>query len=552
MRVVIATCAPILSGILLGFGFCDKRYWWFGWLGLIPLHIGLINSKSKIYGYCGAYLGGLVFFGMGLMFLTRMAEGALIPAYVVIVAGAATSWMAAALLITTVRLPATFGLPVAWVAIEWIRSQLFAMIDGSGLPFLYLGELQAQCLPLLQVADIGGVWALSWLFATVNGVFCDLLVQISAKPAFFVREAKSYSLMVAIAVLLSSFLYGSWRLAQNRKREGPVVALVPGFLCPECSPQIEARQIRQKIAAQLNIPDITQRVKRDNTAKWPTLFVWGEHAMPRHTLRFSPPPGAGSEDYAAQFIARLARELSSTIVVGGFRSDRCLQRSECMRISAFCVDGRGDLIAVVDKFHLVPGVDFVPNCLQRPVTWMPKLFGLAEVDLAPGVQRGDKAGLAHLKPQDCDVPVKMGMVVCYDVFFPQVHRRLLRNNNEGDGADFFVGVAYEPWGRECGFSTYSVIHAQIRAVEFRRSYCRVSQGGYSVFIDNCGRIQKIRSESDNNIVVDRMSVDRERTLYAILGDWLPCFCLLGITANIGRSRFSCRTNQGALVRWWQP
>ena len=67
-----------------------------------------------------------------------------------------------------------FTLPVAWVAFDFIRSFLL-----TGFPWAMLGHSQYRTLPLIQIADITGVYGVTLLIVLANVVLYRALRAVS-------------------------------------------------------------------------------------------------------------------------------------------------------------------------------------------------------------------------------------------------------------------------------------------------------------------------------------------------------------------------------------
>lgn len=116
--------------------------------------------------------------------------------------------------------PLVACLPLAWLTFEFVRRQATAIFDGAGYPLGQLGLSQGN-LYWMQIADLGGISAVTLLVAVVNGAIVDL---------FTLRRPAAVGSIVAGAIAVSfSLLYGSWRLAQKVDSAGPTVGLLPGF-----------------------------------------------------------------------------------------------------------------------------------------------------------------------------------------------------------------------------------------------------------------------------------------------------------------------------------
>src|SRR5205809_1127208 len=89
-----------------------------------------------------------------------------------------------------------------WVVSEWLRSTL-----GTGMPWELLGHTQFRHLAVIQIADLGGVYAVSFVMALASVSCAELLGQgrTAARPRPWWVE-----LALPAAVLLATGLYGAY------------------------------------------------------------------------------------------------------------------------------------------------------------------------------------------------------------------------------------------------------------------------------------------------------------------------------------------------------
>ncbi len=73
-------------------------------------------------------------------------------------------------------LPFALTAPVTFAAFEFIRGNLL-----TGFPFFFLAHTQYRYLPIVQIADITGVYGITFLIALVNGCLADIILMRSAK-----------------------------------------------------------------------------------------------------------------------------------------------------------------------------------------------------------------------------------------------------------------------------------------------------------------------------------------------------------------------------------
>src|SRR5439155_1510599 len=88
-----------------------------------------------------------------------------------------------------------------WVVMEWLRSTL-----GTGMPWELLGHTQFRHLTVIQIADLGGVYAVSFVMALASISCAELLGQgrAAARPRPWCA-----GLALPAAVLLATGLYGA-------------------------------------------------------------------------------------------------------------------------------------------------------------------------------------------------------------------------------------------------------------------------------------------------------------------------------------------------------
>ena len=90
-------------------------------------------------------------------------------------------WPAATLLLRALTrrgLPFALTAPVTFAAFEFIRGNFL-----TGFSFFFLAHTQYRYLPLVQIADITGVYGITFLIALVNGCLADLILECGVRSA---------------------------------------------------------------------------------------------------------------------------------------------------------------------------------------------------------------------------------------------------------------------------------------------------------------------------------------------------------------------------------
>ncbi len=170
-------------------------------------------------------------------------------------------------LVVQLRMPATFALPIAWTAVEYLRSS-FVM---GGFPWFILGNCATPAPILVQIADLFGVWGITFLIAMLNGFFVDLL-RMPLKEVVVTRggsrqrfSKKIGRLIATVTVVLAATVsYGVIRLGQQTFRQGPLVTVVQENLSQRADDPPAARDegfmkylaLTDTVLAQASKPDL--------------------------------------------------------------------------------------------------------------------------------------------------------------------------------------------------------------------------------------------------------------------------------------------------------
>jgi apolipoprotein N-acyltransferase len=191
-------------------------------------------------------------------------------------------------------LPLVLTVPVVWTALEFFRVHF-----GTGFGWYLLGHAQHSYLVVIQVADLAGVYAVSFMAAAVNALVFELLCANRHFRTFFSLEAERLppprrtvvvSGVSVLALLLAAVSYGYWRLGQEVMVAGPRVALIQGNL------EQRVRNLRSsgdKEAGQKATETMLEHYSKlsaraaDQRPR-PDLIVWPETSFPDEWLELSP------------------------------------------------------------------------------------------------------------------------------------------------------------------------------------------------------------------------------------------------------------------------
>ena len=239
--------------------------------------------------------------------------------------------------------------PALWVTLEYARSHLL-----SGLGWNLLAYSQAPWRQLIQIADITGVWGVSFIIVLVNVAIAEMGQAIlwrkgrrtSDRDA--IRTATAH-LTCGIAALLVVLGYGSWRISQSPASPAVRVAVVQGNV-----PQEEKWEATQREAILRRYETLTLEAASTR----PQLIVWPETAVPGYL---------DLDEFVTNRLHALVTSVGIPMLVGApmGRLDTDQWR---MTNSAALLDGSGVVSQRYDKLHLVPFGEFIP--FERVMPWL--------------------------------------------------------------------------------------------------------------------------------------------------------------------------------------
>jgi apolipoprotein N-acyltransferase len=451
------------------------------WVGLVPfLVLAVTRAPRAAFGW--GWLGGTVFFLVLLRWLDytfrqysaipwplTWAPIAALAAYCAAYPAlccAAVSWLgrrAGAGL-------ALAGAPAIWVVAEWARGWVL-----GGFPWGLVGYSQYRMLPAIQIAELTGVYGVSFLVVGVNAALAGLLVL----PGRAARRG-----LLGAAVLLGGALaFGLVRLGEVTPTPTVSLALV--------QPSID-QPLKWDPAHQAATLEAYLDLTRDAVAADPDLIVWPETASPT-VFRRDP-----------ELQALLGEIVAGTpLLVGSIDvADRAPTRYSN---TAFLFTDRG-ISGRYDKMHLVPFGEYVPlsNVIGFVRSWAEFI---AELEPGPGpvVFRGP--------------PAPFSVVICYEGIFPELVRDFVRG-----GAGLLVNMTNDAWfGRTSGPLQHLAMYP-LRAVEHRIAIARAANTGVSAFIGPTGRIERTAGLYGRQVLVDRLAIRDRETLFTRLGNWFVGVC----------------------------
>ncbi|MCP4713815.1 MAG: apolipoprotein N-acyltransferase [Deltaproteobacteria bacterium] len=479
----------LLSGLILIVLFPNFGLNELAWISLVPL-LAAVQSKEPSKGFLLGALAGAVFH-LGLIYwvtVSMTVYGKLHPllsGLVLLVLAlflglfvGVTVWLSCVVK-KYVQLDIVLTLPFFWTTMEWVKSWFL-----TGFPWEHLGYSQFEVLPLIQIADVAGVYGISFVLVTVN---CALYALVRGMLS---DKQNAVKLPVVAVLLLSVTLgYGYLRLQDIDAVAGEQLRVA--VVQPNIS-----QDVKWDPAYLEKSLDVFKRLTLESAAERPDLIVWPESATPFFYQ---------SEEGYQERVAALLGQVDTHLVFGSPAWEMQLG-SPVFYNSALLLSPAAEVIGKYDKMHLVPYGEYVP--LQALFPFINKLVeGIG--DFRPGRE------VVNL-----ELPAgPFGTVICYEIIFPGLVRKFAEQ-----GARFLVNITNDAWFGNTSAPYQHLSMAAMRAVESRRYLVRAANTGISAVIRPDGRIVAQTKLFTEAVLPAMIKCRSDLTIYAVYGDVFAWGC----------------------------
>ena len=381
--------------------------------------------------------------------------------------------------------------PCYWVTLEILRA-CWLTENAWGI----LGYSQYEVLPVIQLADVTGVYGVSFVIVLVNVALYRILRYgvgrlSSPRVSAWSRWEWFGSTAVPLLVVAGVVLYGSFRLGEFAAPEAAgddvQVAAVQG--------NIERGFRWKSIYYGKNLGKYL-RMSRDPGAQAADLVVWPENA-----LNFYP-------DLEPRYLYSIQSTMSQpprTLLTGAPHRVETPEGEVQYFNATYLIDGKG-IRDIYRKIHLTP-------FSERKPSWIRKLFS------SPG-----QAPAAFLPGEEYTVFRLPGGVafsgpVCFEMVYPELVRQFVAG-----GAQFLVNVSNDTWFGPTAGPYQHLVYSVFRAVENRRFVVRAANTGVSMFVAPTGEILNRTALGEDAVLSGTVTPLDAVSFYTRFGDLFALAC----------------------------
>lgn len=484
-----------ISGILLIFSFPKFGEGFIAWVALVPLLYAIKDTKRLTEAFSLGFITGLLCHIGILYWITFVVvHYGKLPYF----AGISAMLLLAVYLSVYIALfassivyfrhrdiPVILVAPAMWTAFEYAKSYLF-----TGFPWENLAYSQYMYLPLVQMADITGIYGITFIIVMVNVIVYDVILMTKPETKRIIGEVA-----IGCVIILIICVYGILKIYNVRNslnNADPVdVSIIQGNIDQDIkwNPQFQKETI-----------NTYKNLSLSKAVSGSGLIIWPETATP---FFFQ------DEDDMHRMVIDLARNSGSWLLFGSPSYEKNKEGLSFLN-SAFLVSPDGNIRGQYDKVHLVPYGEYVP---LRP------LFPFIS-KLVAGV--GDFSSGKGFYPLSLDHH-KIGVLICYEGIFPEAGR-----SYKEAGAELLINITNDAWFGMTSAPYQHLSMTTFRAVENRIYIARAANTGISAVIDPTGKIvskTKLFKEASLRETVKYMN---DKTFYMLYGDAFAYICILFI------------------------
>lgn len=450
---------------------------WLIFIFAVPLLIGCQNLKRPSQIFLAGWGYGSLILGIGLFWITNTSW------WLFGLATISHGWLIGVWLLAAHRLLTTKNpgwlvvilLSCLWINIEWLRSLGFL-----AMPTGWVGYQLAPYLPLLQIAEITGVYGLSGLILFTN---IALFLSLSPKAPLIHRILIPTGL---ITLWTGIGFWGQQKLS-TATPEGQIrVALIQGHINDDA--KWDLNELGANIA-------IHETITRTTLPDQPQLIIWPETTVPCFLLH-------PQRHDVLKRISQFAKDIQTPILLGT-QHLILSEHDKSAFNAAVLLNSDGKPQGLYAKMKLVPFIEHAPLKALIPLI---SSWGLPAI-YSPG-QTATILKTAGLR---------FAAVICFETLFPQTIRRFVINR-----AAFLVNITNDAvaLGEMPFFYRVNADMVRMRAIENRRSFARAANNGISLLIDPWGRVLQSTEINIQGSLTGTIPLMNKITFYTRFGDWV--------------------------------
>lgn len=499
LKPVAAGVLAVLAGALLILPFRLEAFYPVAWFALVPLLIA-IRGQTLINASGLGWLAGTTAHLIGVYWLvgTMVRFGGINPGISLVL----FLFIAAAL--GTIYIPFVLAcrLLPAVLLDGSLRGALFIAAAFTAAEYIFpsvfpwrIGYSQIRIPDLVQIADITGVYGVTFIAALSSAVLYQLIIAVRMKTNRYPWPAA----VVLLILLAGSLGYGGVRLETVRKTVAGAKKIRVALLQPNV-PFDE--KFDPELANQHNRELFQMSVQA--AARHADLVIWPETGYRSPILG-----GSKRLDIPVSIPAGTYLYIGANVydkVAGGYNAHN----------SVLAVAADGSIVGRYDKHHLFPFGEYLPLSDVFPI--LKKYSGPISnftAGTGPPVQKFPNG-------------IIVGPLICYEDIFPGLSRRAVN-----DGARLLVNQTNDAWFGHTAAPYQHLQLARFRTIENRLSMIRATNSGVTAVVSPTGKLTRQLPTFRRGMIVTDIALPEIKTFYTAYGDVFAVLCLVSVVISLG-------------------
>ena len=428
----------------------------------------------------------------------------------------------------------------AWTSWEWLKSTGFL-----AYPWGTLFVAAHKWKLLTQIADITGVWGITFLYALFSAAFAEG-IQLRSRIQHSIAQKECISnyrqsVRFVGAFFLAAGLYGLYQYSLPRVPEKYVNTIaVQQNIDPWETKEQNSIGISKSLTEQAVLSSREQ-------GEEPDLVIWSEgilsHAFPAARFFYENNP---EDESLSAFIARMG----VPFIIGGITFVN--PEKKHYSNSAIFFDKNGAYSGFYSKMHLVPFAESLPFKDSAMMQFFTKnILGFSSCftegrqyvlfKIPLNSDHYNTAPLEYRKQTHAIIPLNNGGVsnpdvtwnfiknseenakshvffttpICFEDAFPEVCTPLFNM-----GSEVFFNITNDSWSRTASAEYQHFAIASYLSIEYRTTLVRCTNSGYSVVLDPAGKIVNDLDIFKTDVMCTKVPVfTHKATVFSMYGDW---------------------------------
>ncbi|MFW5694606.1 MAG: apolipoprotein N-acyltransferase [Alkalispirochaeta sp.] len=520
MNVALVLASAVLLPIALPNEFLPWGATLPGLVALVPAFLAVYRTPSRKIASRLGLIFGVVSTAIGNYWLAFFGEFSIWTIGGTIVGYAGYNYILFGVLHVLAHTHRTPGLPVGahrWtmrplmIAVAWTGYEYLKSVGFLGYPWGLIAYPMAKGNLPAQIAELAGVWGLSFLGAYVNSALAEAVTRAPRS----LRDPAVHHLGAVALLGIVVVGFGSWQRPTVVPTETRSMLLVQQNVDSWAPGRFPVALNRAQELTLSALEETSARQEID-------AVVWSETALRR--------PYSRDDSFFATEpphlpFRRFLQRLEVPLVTGAPMPQGTTGDATN---SALIIAPDGDVLGEYGKRQLVPFAESIPFWHVPAV----QEFFRERIGIYGTWVPGDHSDPLPLPLRDGRT-LMVGTPICFEDGFGWVPREMVNN-----GAELLINLTNNSWSRQNSAQTQHFAAARLRSIELRTTLVRGTNSGLSTVVDAAGYHHDSLPMFEGVAEVVSVPLYPHRwTLYRAWGDWL------GIAAAL--------VTAGMVVRaWW--